>query len=245
MAQTAREIMNPELFQVRPTDSVRTALDGILGLGVTGGAVLDENKKPVGVVSLRDLVGDRKGETIKERMTSPAVVILEDATIAAAAHLIGETGYRRLVVVDGKGRAVGMVSAIDVIRGLVGLPAGHPASFPHLDAKTGLTWTDDLPFDMEHVEAAPDGPGILLLTHDAPDHPKRIVWVGSAHNVRTRLMALLSVPQHNPEIDRWIDHPEHLLYRAAAVSDPKRREKLIETLRPETGGPSLFPHARK
>lgn len=239
MAQSVQDIMNPELFSVLPSESVQTALDGILAVGITGAAVVDDKEKPVGVVSLRDLTGAPKNGPIRERMTSPAAVIRENAGVDAAARLLGETGYRRLVVVDEDGRAVGMVSAIDVIRGLTGLPAKHPGSFPHLDAKTGLTWTDDQVFDMEHVPAAPDGPGILVLVNDAPGTPRRIVWVGSAYNVRTHLTALLNVPQHDPELRRWLAQPAHLLFRAAAVSDPERRELLLKALRPK-GGPALM-----
>jgi hypothetical protein len=232
MAATVKEIMNPELFGVRPTDWVGSALEGILAFGISGAPVLDENKRPLGVVSLRDIVsGAREGTIARARMTSPAAVVREQASISEAARLIGTTGYRRLVVVDETGRAVGMVSAIDVIRGLVGLPATHPAAFPHLDAATGLIWTDDARLDADKVAVAPDSPGLIVLFHDAPGVPRRIVWVEEAESVHTRLVEMVSLPQKNPELVFWLRQAKGLRFRAAAMSDPERRERLAATLR--------------
>ena len=231
MAATVKEIMNPELFGVRATDWVGSALEGILSFGISGAPVLDESGRPLGVVSLRDIVsGSRQGTIARSRMTSPAAVVRERASIVEAARLIGTTGYRRLVVVDETGRAVGMVSAIDVIRGLVGLPATHPAAFPHLDAATGLTWTDDTRLDADGLEAAPDAPGLIVLVHDAPGVPRRIVWVEAAENVSLRLTNMASLPQENPELRFWLGHIKNLRFRAAAVPDSDRRERLVATI---------------
>jgi CBS domain-containing protein len=230
MASTVREIMNRELFSVRPSDSVADAVSGILGLGVTTAPVLDAGGCPLGVVSLRDLVGPKTGLTATDRMSVPAVVVRESSSIDDAAKLVGEAGYRHLVVVDDRGRAVGMLSSVDVVRGLVGLPAHHPDSFPRLDAKTGLAWTEDLPLTNEDIDAAPDGPGILVLVHGGASVPERVVWVGSSHNVRTRLIDLLSLPQDDAELRHWLERREHLRFRAAAVTDARAREKITKAL---------------
>jgi hypothetical protein len=52
-----------------------------------------------------------------------------------------------------------MVSAVDLVRALAGLPAQHLATLPQLDTKTGLIWTDDTVLDLAHLGAATDGPG--------------------------------------------------------------------------------------
>jgi hypothetical protein len=250
MAATVKEIMNPELFSARPTDWVGSVLQGILAFGVTAAPVLDDDGRPMGVVSLRDIVsGSRKGTIARARMSSPAAVVRECASVREAARLIGATGYRRLVVVDDGGRAVGMLSAIDVIRGLVGLPATHPAAFPHLDAATGLTWTDDAQLDANGLEAAPDGPGLLVLVDDAPGVPRRVVWVEAAEDLRARLMEMASLPQENTELAFWLKRGKGQRFRAAAVGDVERRERLVATLRvaaerdvrnlPQAGG-SMF-----
>ena len=130
MASMVKEIMNRELFSVRSTDTAADALDGLLAFGIYGAPVLDSGQRPIGVISLRDLV-TRQGTRVTDHMSSPAVVVRADARISDAARLIAETGYRRLVVIDDDRRAVGMLSAVDVIRGLVGLPVQHPGAFRH------------------------------------------------------------------------------------------------------------------
>jgi hypothetical protein len=243
MSSTVKEIMNRELFHVRPLDSSESVLDGLLGLEITSAPVLDQAGRPLGVVSLRDIVADRELRAAGELMSSPAVVIDRDAAIQDAARLIGETGHRRLVVVDDHGRAVGMVSAVDVVRALAGLPSRHPQPFPHLDLRTGLSWTDDRWLDGLHVEYAPEGPGILMLLHDVPGEPERIVWVESVDDVRSRLREIVSMPTgQSPGLARWLIRGEQLRFRAASISDPEAREALLGELRPQIA-PHLNPRA--
>ena len=230
MAATVGEIMNRELFGVSPTDSTTSALNGILALSISSAPVLDDVGRPIGVVSLRDLVGPKSGDTVASRMSAPAVVALVGSRIEDVAKLIGETGHRHLVVVDERGRAIGMVSTVDVVRALMGLPVRHPAAFPHRDAKTGVTWSDDTPLTQQAIEAAPDGPGVLALVHGAASIPERVVWVGSTNNVQTRLIDMLSRPQDDAELSRWLEHPEHLRFRTAAIPDRKVRERVAETV---------------
>jgi CBS domain-containing protein len=99
--------------------------------------VVDDDGIVVGVVSEADLmlkmdpdarswrlwqgahakVDRRKAlaRTAEELMTSPAVAIDADATLADAAHLMHEHGVKQLPVLDEEGRAVGMVSRVDVL----------------------------------------------------------------------------------------------------------------------------------
>jgi CBS domain protein len=230
VAATVKEVMNAELFSLRLTDTTSMALEGILALGISAAPVLDRVGRPLGMVSWRDLVGSPPDVRVADRMSAPAVVIPEDARVADAARRIGETGHRHLVVVEATGRAVGMVSSIDLVRALVGLPAVHPRAFPHFDVSSGLTWTDDQELDERNVPAAPDGPGVLLLLHDAPGTFRRIAWVESAHNVQTRLLDLLSLPQESPDLARLLDHRPHLRFRAAFVGAPDRADAVAARL---------------
>lgn len=136
MPQTVREVMNAELFAVSPDATADDVRNGLLGLRVSGAPVLDEEGRPLGVVALRDLV-ERSGESAAERMTRPAAVIEAGAGVETAARQLVEKGYHRLIVVDEAGRAVGVISALDVIRSLLGLASVHPAPFPHLGEGRG------------------------------------------------------------------------------------------------------------
>jgi CBS domain-containing protein len=219
MALKVKEIMNRELFSLHAGDSADDALADLLALHITGGPVVDGEGRPLGVVSLRDLARPRAGDTAGEVMTKPATVVHLEASIAEAGRLLAETGYHRLVAVAEDGRAVGLVSALDVVRGLLGIPTAHPASFPHLDPQTGLVWTDDWPLDLEHLEAAPDGPGLVVLTHGGAGRPERTVWAESCHNVFARLADIVSTPRtDHPGLAFWLDRGP-LRFRVAPLTE--------------------------
>jgi CBS domain-containing protein len=228
MAVTVGEIMNRELYATRPGESAANVLQDLMGLGIGGCPVVDRENRPVGVVSVRDLFGEADAR-VGDRMSSPALVLHESAPIREAARLMAEAEVHRIVVVDDQ-RAVGIVSSLDVIRGLLGLPSRHPVTFPHYDVETGLVWTDDHPLDAAHVEAAPDGPGVLLLIRGGVGRPETIVWGEAAENVRERLLDHLLTKIDGPnEISYWRDRGE-LRFRAAASSDKEECEGVLEQL---------------
>lgn len=121
---TVADIMNPKLLYVRDDDRLTLVRRKILEFGVTAVPVLDENHRPVGVVSLRDCSGD--GEP---KMSSPAKTVRASATVADGARLLADANLHHLVVVDERGAAVGMVSALDFVRAFVDRPARHPEAF--------------------------------------------------------------------------------------------------------------------
>jgi CBS-domain-containing membrane protein len=119
---TVSEFMSRELLYLEAGSRLDLAKAPILDFGVTAVPVLDEDHRPIGVVSLRDLVrADRPAQ-----MSSPARSILAEAPLEQAARILAEESLHHLVVVDATGRAVGMLSALDVLRALVGLPAAAP-----------------------------------------------------------------------------------------------------------------------
>ena len=108
---------------------------------ISGMPVVDNEKRVVGVISEADLlqlVGMKKDHTFKDIlqnilgeavrakttagnrvqdvMTSPALTIGPDEDIKKAALLLDERRIKRLPVVDGEGRLVGIVSRGDIVR---------------------------------------------------------------------------------------------------------------------------------
>jgi CBS-domain-containing membrane protein len=120
-----RDIMNPKLLYIRDGDRLGLARRQILRFGVTAVPVLDETHRPVGMVSLRDLADDE--DQIK--VSVPVATVRADIDVQAGAKELAVTGYHHLVVIDDKGVAVGMVSAIDFVRALVGVEVTHPEKF--------------------------------------------------------------------------------------------------------------------
>jgi CBS-domain-containing membrane protein len=120
--RTVSEFMSRELLYLSQDARVDVARSHILDFGVTAVPVLDDEHRPIGVVSLRDLVHGRG----RPQMSSPAHTIPADTPVEQAARTVAETNMHHLVVVDTTGRAVGMLSALDLLRALVGLPAAPP-----------------------------------------------------------------------------------------------------------------------
>jgi len=220
MAKTVVEIMNRELLSVRPQERADTVRDALVTFGVSAVPVVDDERHPIGFLSARDLLRDAR-----PRPSAPVVTIASGATVRDAARVMGESGHHQLVVVDDHRRAIGMVSTLDVVRALIGLPTAHPAAFPHADGSRGVAWTDDAVLAEESIAAAPDGPGILLLVQGGEGVREGIVWVEPCENVRQRLDDMLSLPQSDARLARVLLRPG-LRFRAAHVPQASRRAEI-------------------
>jgi CBS domain-containing protein len=123
MKSLVSDYMNGTLVYLLEGDRPEIALRPILDLGITAVPVLDHDRRPIGIVSLRDLVDPKKRGM---RITTPPLTIEGDAFVSTAGVMLAETGYHHLVVVDSEGHAIGMLSSLDIVRGLCGLTAKHP-----------------------------------------------------------------------------------------------------------------------
>lgn len=211
MSSTTRiaEIMNLELFSVAPDDEAEKVLRDILNLGISSAPVLDRENRPIGVVSLCDLAR-RRGEDeigiIEERMTVPALTIPLSGTVDTAAQLMSAHDIHHLVVVDGDGRAVGHLSALDLVRALSDQDARHPWSVPHQDRRSGYHWSETVPLERSALERAPSAPGLLVLIHTGPGSTDRVIWGEYAPDLRERLEAMLSEPERqDAALATWLE----------------------------------------
>lgn len=219
MSETVEHIMNHEVYTVRPSESSGEVLGMILTLGITAAPVVDDDGVPLGLVSLRNLARASRDEPVSKHMTTPAATITGDTTIEEAGREMGQLSYHHLVVVDSLGKVAGFVSSLDVIRGLVGLPASHPPAFPHQEPESGLRWTATLALTAEHIDQhAPAGPGMLVLT--AVGQPDEVVWAEASSDVRARLRAFLSGQHNLPELVAERLGAGSLGFRTAAFGQP-------------------------
>src|SRR5213082_1167241 len=99
MAKAVHEIMNRELFSVGPKERADQILGYLLSLRITAAPVIDAERKPLGVVSLRDLIGTPPSATAAKQMTSPAVIVEHDSSIQEAAQLMADGNLHHVVVV--------------------------------------------------------------------------------------------------------------------------------------------------
>jgi CBS domain-containing protein len=84
--------------------------------------VLDEARRPVGLVTDRDLAlrvvaagGDPQRVAVRDVMTASPRTVSEGTPIEAALSLMRSGSFRRLPVVDPEGRLVGILSLDDVL----------------------------------------------------------------------------------------------------------------------------------
>jgi CBS domain-containing protein len=85
--------------------------------------VVDGQRKPMGIVSDRDVTvrlvaegGDAARTPVREIMTAMPTTVLHDTSIEAALGCMRMGRVRRLPVVDGLGRLIGIVTLDDALR---------------------------------------------------------------------------------------------------------------------------------
>ncbi|MFC9329254.1 CBS domain-containing protein [Kitasatospora sp. NPDC057015] len=134
--RTVRDVMTRDVVRVAPATGFRAIVELLHAYGITAVPVVDDADRPVGIVSEADLLRtqsaqedptalqpppaggpDRAGAaTAQQLMTSPAVCVAPGATVVAAARLMAGRHIKRLPVVDGEGRLVGLVSRGDLLK---------------------------------------------------------------------------------------------------------------------------------
>jgi CBS domain-containing protein len=139
MRTMVRDVMTSPVETVGPTAGFKAIVERLRASAISAVPVVDPVGRVLGVVSEADLVlkqdraelEDRQpfferrrsrqarrraaASTAAELMTRPAVTIEADAPVAHAARLMRRGGVKRLPVVDGEGRLVGIVSRGDLL----------------------------------------------------------------------------------------------------------------------------------
>ena len=229
MSRRVAEIMNRELLAVLPETPAQAIRELVRTFAVGAVPVLDERRRPLGIVSARALL-DVEGAAA-DRMTCPAVCIEGSTGFDEAARRMAEADTHHLVVVDGAGMAVGFLSVLDVLRAMYGIPAHHPAAFPHWDAATHSSWTDEWPLDEAHADRAPDAAGVVVLVRGLVGETDAVVWVEACTNVRERIRTMTTLSSSaEPALARLLERHD-MRFRAAAVRDDADRERITSGLR--------------
>jgi len=137
-----RDIMTREPVAAHSDFSVRSAVELLLDRRLKSLPVIDDRGLPVGIVTQGDLAAKasmpvrlglldtldedtREGWLrsmealrISEIMTREPKTVHDDQKAASAVHFMARARMKRMPVVDGKGRLVGVLSRIDVLRAL-------------------------------------------------------------------------------------------------------------------------------
>jgi acetoin utilization protein AcuB len=136
-------IMTRDVVTVRSGTSVEAVVELMLARGLSRLPVVDEKRRPLGIVSKTDVVEDAhdrgdtsevpaqrpdrgfhvqsEGAIVDEVMTKTIVSAPEDASIQRVAELMVSRHVHGLPVVNAKGELAGFVSTMDVLAWLAGL----------------------------------------------------------------------------------------------------------------------------
>ncbi len=125
MPTRVQDVMTTEVVVAYPTTPLKQVAGLLTQHGLSALPVTDGQGRVLGVVSEADLLGggqrlaDRQAAaTAGEVMASPAVTVNPQATVTEAARRMQTGGVKRLPVVAGSGRLVGIVSRADLLRPL-------------------------------------------------------------------------------------------------------------------------------
>jgi CBS-domain-containing membrane protein len=136
MSWTVADVMTTKVVTVSPQTSFKDCVDLIRIHGVSALPVIDEQSQVLGIVSEADLLVKEERRDAKRRrlgivpsknlqvsartaadvMTYPAITIGPAATVPAAARLMHKLQVKRLPVVDGTGKLIGIASRIDLLK---------------------------------------------------------------------------------------------------------------------------------
>jgi CBS domain-containing protein len=219
----AHEIMTSRLFNLWPGDTADEALLYLQMLNIHSAPVLDETThEPVGVISVSDLTGSLDGVSVTDRMTVPAIVTNEGATVTDVATTLVRNSLHHMPVVDAKNRAVGFVSILDVVTALLD-PHKASRSYGPI-AYPGVEWSEQQPLSDAGLLAAPDGPGVFVLLRVQKGRPDTVLWLEDAEQVRERLQSLRAEPP--PRWARYLE-TDRLRFCAAPIAHISKRREVV------------------
>lgn len=119
-AMTAGELMSAPITTIDADAPASEAARRMRAEAIRRLLVLD-NGKPVGVISVTNLLEDLGSQAIKARETvgdvmSDAILVCRDKTpVTAAARAMADTGWRSVLVVNAMGKPLGVFSGLDLL----------------------------------------------------------------------------------------------------------------------------------
>jgi diguanylate cyclase (GGDEF)-like protein/PAS domain S-box-containing protein len=114
-------IMSRDVITLNPEEPLKSAIEKMNFSNVSC-VVIAEGKKPVGILTERDIVQimdnniDIDITKLTSVMKSPVIAVSEETEIPKAANLMVTKSLRRLVVVDGEHNITGIITQTDIIR---------------------------------------------------------------------------------------------------------------------------------
>ena len=118
---TARDLMTFPVESIDVGTSIQAAAKKMIEKQVHR-MLVKANDKPVGIISISNFVASisaqeqAKRESVRDVMSDVVLVCRDKTPITAAARAMTQTGWRSVIVVDPKGKPLGVVTGNDLIR---------------------------------------------------------------------------------------------------------------------------------
>jgi CBS domain-containing protein len=118
---TASDLMTHPVDSVEASTPLTEAVDLLMKKSVSRLLVTD-NGKPIGIISLSDFIAsiasevEIKRNTVSDVMSDAILVCRGKTPVASAARAMTSAGWRSVLVVDARGKILGVVSGLDLLR---------------------------------------------------------------------------------------------------------------------------------
>jgi CBS domain-containing protein len=138
-----RDVMTMDVITVSKYESVLKVADILSEKNISGLPVMDRHNKVVGIITQADILSvlglgrdhtfkdvlkswlgeplprRRMGDVVGDIMTYPAIFIRPEATIAEAVRIMDDRKIRRLTVIDGKDKLLGILTRADILKAVL------------------------------------------------------------------------------------------------------------------------------
>lgn len=119
-----RDVMAPIVRSLSRDQSLAEAARLFAEHDISGAPVCDRQRQVLGMLSKTDIAEfvakNQLDHSVEEAMEREVHSVREDEPLSAAVKLMGFEGVHRVVVVDGAGHLMGILTAMDVVREIAG-----------------------------------------------------------------------------------------------------------------------------
>lgn len=223
----AAEIMNRNFYAIAPDSAIATVLHEMAERGLGSVPVLDLERRPLGMATLAEIERCHHWEELTKGLMCPALTVHQETPADIAARTLGLHRASSLLLVDDQGAAVGSLTALDLLRYVLGLNGVRAETVRRSDE----SWDRADYLEVGAVHRAPEAPGIILLSPGLGKDARHIVWAEAADNMRERLDEMLRTPQDDLQLESLLDvFPRTLRFQCVTVFDDQQRKQMAESL---------------
>jgi predicted transcriptional regulator len=106
------------VYSLKENDTVKDMQGLVEKTKHTRYPIIDEENRPVGVITSKDIIGAKLNQTIGSLMTRNPLMISLKTSVASAGHTMIWEGIELLPVIDGDRKMVGVISRKDVLKAM-------------------------------------------------------------------------------------------------------------------------------